>query len=171
MLEKFYSEKETDNNRVAITKKDELSNDINRVDDYIRQIDEHFNEMFLVLKEKFERAHNELKRVSKVKVGELEAVKTSLRRQLDQCIWTESFIRYQQQVLKPNFYLEAQQQFDQYMNRLLETHSRPVRTVETQLVKIEGDVFVTERKSRSRSGSARSRKTNRNIGLDFYERN
>lgn len=53
------------------------------------------------LMEKFERALNELKRINKSKVDELLSVKMSIKRQLDQCVWTESFIRYQQQVLKP----------------------------------------------------------------------
>ena len=95
----------------------------------------------------------------------------SIKRQLDQCVWTESFIRYQQQVLKPEYYVEAQQQFDQYMVMLLEARTKPVKSVETQNIVVEGDIIVSERRNRSRSGSARSRKTGRNLGLDFYERN
>jgi hypothetical protein len=92
----------------------------------------------------------------------------SLKRQLDQCVWTESFIKYQQQVLKPEFYVEAQNQFDQYILMLVETKQKPVRTVDTHNIHIEGDVLIIERSNRSRSNSG-NRKPN-NISLDFYER-
>lgn len=88
MLEKFYNEKELDNGRVSVEKKEELTADLNRIEDYIKQITEHTEEVHSKLMEKFERALNELKRINKSKVDELLSVKMSIKRQLDQCVWT-----------------------------------------------------------------------------------
>jgi hypothetical protein len=121
---------------VSIRKKEELTGDLNRIEEFIKQISEHTEEIYSKLTGKFEKTLSELKRINKGKVDELLSAKMSIKRQLDQCVWTESFIKYQQQVLKPEFYVEAQNQFDQYILMLMEVKQKPVKFVDTHNIHI-----------------------------------
>lgn len=63
-----------------------------------------------------------------------------MKRRYDELVWADSFIRYQQQLLKPNFYIDAQREYDKIKEELIHQDLPPLPRIKVEGLEIEGDL-------------------------------
>lgn len=65
-----------------------------------------------------------------------------MKRQYDQLIWTDSFIKYQQQLLKPVYYLEAQKQYERLKKSFLASSLKHPPKINPNNIVVKGEIHL-----------------------------
>ena len=127
-------------------KKAELSEQLKRIEDTIVDIDQHSLNLEKKINEIYESVLRDLKEATKEKLNKLMVVKIETKRQYDELIWTDSFVKYQQQLLKPGFYIEVQGEYERFKRLLNKLPLQRIPQVLANDIDIQGEIRLIQKR-------------------------